>query len=385
MFGGFYPGYYEDDWGQAPWSFPPHDHWSPGPGVARRRSRYSRYPVYTRHSQDYYHAPSWLPPGAVQVYGHGHGHGHPRHHRSAHHHHHFYESEFRSNSANLAQPPPVEYVWSHRPTRRTKSSAHPRQHRHHHHHHPVHSRHPPSPQFLPPEPPTLVHHSSSFARRFFNDRETKTDHQHVSQHVTPQVHVSRHHQHNVLIEPDVHDHSQQQSLESELLVRPSSSNTSHQRTNSDRSRNSSRHSRNSSKHSRHSSKPSRHSSKQSRNSSKHSRNSSKHSRNSSKHSRQSSGEAGVSSQYRVISDLIPHTTLDILQTSLSGVHSGPRSGHHPSCTCYQCQSSDHHSSTSDLNTRHQQPPLLTSLTSDINSNLVTSITGESHCTLVLQH
>ena len=107
-----------------------------------------RYPVYTRHHDYYGQGPAWLPPGSVQMYGH---HPHPTHH-------HYYDPEFRSNSANLPLPPPVEYVWASRPTRRTKSSAHPRQHRHY-----IHPRHPPSPQFYPPEPPPLVHHSS-FAR-----------------------------------------------------------------------------------------------------------------------------------------------------------------------------------------------------------------------------
>ena len=109
---------------------------------------YFRYPVYTRHHDYYGQGPAWLPPGSVQMYGH---HPHPAHH-------HYYDPEFRSNSANLPLPPPVEYVWASRPTRRTKSSAHPRQHRHY-----IHPRHPPSPQFYPPEPPPLVHHSS-FAR-----------------------------------------------------------------------------------------------------------------------------------------------------------------------------------------------------------------------------
>lgn len=354
MFGYYHHHYYDEDWGHPPWSYPPPEHW-PGVhhgGLHRRRSRYSgRYPVYSRHGPEFYHSQSWLPPGAVQLYGH---HGHHRH---------YLEPEFRSNSANLPVPPPVEYVWSHRPTRRTKSSAHPRQHRHQHHHHPSRSHHPPSPQFYPPEPPPLVHHSS-FARRFFNDRETKTEQHHVSR-----VHLPSHQQHNVLIEPDIHDHSQQHSLVSQLLVnsRPGSSRSSqysqhhhrsdsqlshhHHRSNSDRSHNS---------------------------------------RHSSQHSRSHSSR----DQYRVISDLIPHTTLNILQSSLSAA-----STHHASCTCYQCSpppprsASPPTSKHSSLEHRSKHP--LTSLTSDINSNLVTSgecepysllcsPRVESHCLSALQ-
>ena len=170
MFG--YRGYYEPE----PWS------WGGGGAVGGPRRHSSRrrqqpFPVYGRH---YGHAP-WLPPGHLALYG-------PGHYGPA---HHYYDPEFRSNSANLPLPPSVEYVWSSgRPPRRTKSSAHPRAAARY----PAPPRHPPSPQFYspPPEPPPLVHHSS-FARRFFNDREHKTDAGRAR------------HQHRVLIEPDVHE------------------------------------------------------------------------------------------------------------------------------------------------------------------------------------
>ena len=250
----------------------------------------------------------------------------PHHHHPAPTHH-YYDQEFRSNSANLPLPPPVEYVWSSRPTRRTKSSAHPRQHRQYYH-----PRHPPSPQFYPPEPPPLIHHNS-FARRFYNDREHKTDSFHVKH---PSPHHSHHHhqqhQHNVLIEPDVHDASHH-SLVSQLLVsRPPSSHSSHRSHSQERT---------SRPGSRPGSRPS---------------------------SRPSSSQTG---QFRVISDLLPQSTFNI-QSALvsSGVgqsgHHG-HSGHHASCTCYQCHPVSSHSS---LETRTKAP--LASLVSDINSNLVIS-------------
>ena len=274
--------YYEEDWGHPPWSYPPHPD-TGGWGRSSRRRYHSRYPVYSRHHPG--HAP-WLPPGAVQMYGH-------------HAPHHFYhEPEFRSNSANLPLPPSVEYVWqsSSRPTRRTKSSAHPRQQYKHHAHYP-HHRHPPSPQFYAPPPePALVHHSS-FARRFFNDRDRERKTERAEGHHRHRHHHRDHRDAAVLIEPDVHDLSHS-SLVSQLLVsRPGSARSSHPASAS-ASRPSSRVSRDS------------------------------------KEAREAREAA---SQYRVISDLLPQSTISIQQALLASQGHQPDQPHHASCTCYQCQ------------------------------------------------
>ena len=217
---------YEEDWGMPPppWSFPPHGH---GDVPWSGRRRVFRYPVYARR-HDYY--PGWLPPGAMQVYGPA-----PTH----------YYEEFRSNSANLPVPPPVDYVWS-RPARRTKSSAHTLARPYHQpsfsEFHPTRSR-----RDHPQQKPTL-NHQSSFASRFFNEREPKTENQ---SHIKTSLSNASHMIHGrVLIEPDVHD---KHSLVSQVLVSRPSSRSSHQtdRTNSAASnklRPSSRVSQNSTNH-----------------------------------------------------------------------------------------------------------------------------------------
>ena len=115
---------------------------------------------------------------------------------------------------------------------------------------------------------------SSPIRRFYNDRETKTDS--FNAHYARDSHPSHHH-HSVLIEPDIHD-ANHNSLVSQLLVsRPNSSHSSHHSLERPASRHTSQLERSSSRY---------------------------------------------GSQFRVISDLLP---------------SGTTCLHHPSCTCYQCQ------------------------------------------------
>ena len=298
--------YYEDDWaGHPPWSYPPHPD-TGGWGRSSRRRYHTRYPVYTRHHPG--HAP-WLPPGAVQMYGHG----PPGHHF-------YHEPEFRSNSANLPLPPSVEYVWqsSSRPTRRTKSSAHPRQqYKHHAHFHAHHRPHPPSPQFYAPPPePALVHHSS-FARRFFNDRDRERKTERAEGHRHHRHHHRDHRDAAVLIEPDVHDLSHN-SLVSQLLVsRPGSARSSHPASASA-------------------------------------------SRPASRGSRDSKEAREAGSQFRVISDLLPQSTVSIQQALLASRGHQPPEAHHASCTCYQCQvslaSSHYAASCLTLHVSGPQPP-----------------------------
>ena len=115
---------------------------------------------------------------------------------------------------------------------------------------------------------------SSPIRRFYNDRETKTDS--FNAHYARDSHPSHHH-HSVLIEPDIHD-ANHNSLVSQLLVsRPNSSHSSHHSLERSASRHAGQLERSSSR---------------------------------------------FGSQFRVISDLLP---------------SGTTCLHHPSCTCYQCQ------------------------------------------------
>ena len=295
MFGyqnhGFSP--YEEDW--PPWSW----------------SLYNRYPVYTRPT---HYSPPWLPRGSVQVYGH-HPHHTPHHHHPHHHHAgHYLEPEFRSNSANLPLSPPVEYVWASRPARRTKSSAQHRQRQRPHYFLPP----PPVPPHTPPAPlhcypdqqPLSAH--TSFARRFFNDRDSKTDLKQPSSH--GQRGSQR--QQRILIEPDVHDH--QPSLISQVLVSRPTSQTSQTSQLSERSR-----------------------------------------------ERPSSS----SSSYRVLGNLLPHTTLNIHRALLDTP--GLQHLHQPgdkSCTCYQCQAN-----TKQQQTRQREKKgrnALNSLSSDINSNFI---------------
>ena len=128
-------------------------------------------------------------------------------------------------------------------------------------------------------------HLSSSIRRFYNDRETKTDS--FNAHYARDSHPSHHH-HSVLIEPDIHD-ANHNSLVSQLLVsRPNSSHSSHHSLERPASRHTSQHERSAS----------RHAGQLERSSSRY------------------------GSQFRVISDLLP---------------SGTTCLHHPSCTCYQCQ------------------------------------------------
>ena len=289
MFGyqnhGFSP--YEEDW--PPWSW----------------SLYSRYPVYTRPT---HYSPPWLPRGSVQVYGHQPHHHYPHHHHPHHHAGHYLESEFRSNSANLPLSPPVEYVWASRPARRTKSSAQPRQRQHYY------LPPPPVPPHTPPhgypdhQQPLTTH--TSFARRFFNDRDSKTDLKKPSSH--GQRGSQR--QQRILIEPDVHDH--QQSLISQVLVSRPTSQTSQSSHHSDRSR---------------------------------------------------ERPTSASSSYRVLGNLIPHNTLNIhralLDTDCQQHQPGDKS-----CTCYQCQSSIKQQQTRQREKRSRNA--LNSLSSDINSNFI---------------
>ena len=290
MFGYQAPAFspYEEEWGVSPpWTW----------------SMYNRYPVYTRPA--HYSAP-WLPPGAVQVYG-------PQHHHQYHHHaphpQHgpYLEPEFRSNSANLPLVPPVEYVWASRKARRTKSSAPPRQRQYFAP--PAHQPLPPhTPPHWRPEPQPLLHHNS-FARRFFNDRDSKTDLHKPSSH--NQRGSQR--QQRILIEPDVHDH--QQSLVSQVLVsRPVSSSSLH----SDRSRDQ---------------------------------------------------PPSAASSYRVISDLLPHNTLNIHKALIDAEYH-----HSQSCTCYQCQADIKSYQSHSLEKRNKTA--LNSLASDINSNFI--VQGKDH-------
>ena len=309
MFGyqnhGFSP-YEEDHWPAGPWSW----------------SLYSRYPVYTRPSQ---YSPPWLPRGSVQVYGPHHQHHHQHHphpHHHQHHHGHYLEPEFRSNSANLPLPPSVDHqVWASRPARRTKSSA---QHRGRHHYY---LPPPPVPPHTPPhcypdhQPFTPPH--TSFARRFFNDRDSKTDLNKPSSHGKR----GSQRQERILIEPDVHDH--QQSLISQVLVSRPTSQTSQTSQLSERSR-----------------------------------------------ERPSSS----SSSYRVLGNLLPHTTLNIHRALLDTP--GLQHLHQPgdkSCTCYQCQADNKTYKSHSLEKRNKTA--LNSLASDINSNFI--VQGTEHLFLWL--
>ena len=300
-----------------PWSFPPQLDHHPWQG---RRMVY-RYPVYTRR-HDYY--PGWLPPGAMQVYGPA-----PTH----------YYEEFRSNSANLPVPPPVDYVWS-RPTRRTKSSAH------------TLVRRTPYSEFQPGRPrrenqpqKQTLNHQNSFASRFFNEREPKTD-------PASQVNASRHNPSHlihgrVLIEPDVHD---KHSLVSQVLVSRPASRTSHQteRSASDRYRPDSQVSTHSARTTR--SRVSEHSARTQRSCSDHRNN--------------------EDQNYRVVSELLPHNTHQIHQAILESGRkvSNSSSKSQSSCTCYQCQNSQKSSQNSLLELGQKTP--YTSLVPDINSNLI---------------
>ena len=257
--------------------------------------------MYTRQHN---YSPTWLPPGAFQVYGpqhhQHHHHRHQRHHHSQH--AHYLEPEFRSNSANLPIVPPVEYVWASRPARRTKSSAHPRQRQYYA---PPHT----PPHWHPDHLPGL--HQNSFARRFFNDRDSKTELHKPSSHA---LRASQRQQ-RILIEPDVHDH--QESLVSQVLVsRPVSSSSLH----SDRSRDQ---------------------------------------------------PVSASSSYRVISDLLPHNTLNIHKALLDSECRHPGS---KSCTCYQCQDDNKSYRSHSLEKRNKTA--LNSLASDINSNFI--VQGTTH-------
>ena len=320
-----------------PWSFPPNGHGGHGDMPWGGRRRVFRYPVYARR-HDYY--PGWLPPGAMQVYGH---HGHPPHHAPTH-----YYEEFRSNSANLPVPPPVDYVWS-RPARRTQSSAHtlarPFQ-PNYSEFHPSRSR-----RDAPPQKPTL-NHQSSFASRFFNEREPKTENQ---SHIKTSLSNASHMIHGrVLIEPDVHD---KHSLVSQVLVSRPSSRTSRTSHHTDRTSSAA-------------------SNKLSDKLSDKLRPSSRVSQLSQNHVRTPSGSSDKRNvlpedeSYRVVSELLPHSTQQIHEAILEAGRkiSNSSSKSQSSCTCYQCQNSQKSSQNSLPDFGHKTP--YTSLIPDINSNLI---------------
>ena len=154
----------------------------------------------------------------------------------------------------------------------------------------------------------------------------------------------------VLIEPDVHD---KHSLVSQVLVSRPSSRTSRTSHHTDRT-----------------------SSAASNKLSDKLRPSSRVSQLSQNHVRTPSGSSDKRNvlpedeSYRVVSELLPHSTQQIHEAILEAGRkiSNSSSKSQSSCTCYQCQNSQKSSQNSLLEFGHKTP--YTSLVPDINSNLI---------------
>jgi len=164
----------------------------------------------------------------------------------------------------------------------------------------------------------------------------------------------------VLIEPDVHD---KHSLVSQVLVSRPSSRTSRTSHHTDRT-----------------------SSAASNKLSDKLRPSSRVSQLSQNHVRTPSGSSDKRNvlpedeSYRVVSELLPHSTQQIHEAILEAGRkiSNSSSKSQSSCTCYQCQNSQKSSQNSLLEFGHKTP--YTSLVPDINSNLIVAGSAVSSLT-----